>query len=110
MNKLHDLAIDARQLEVRYKSATVLRGLTIQVRRGEVYALLGGNGAGKSTTLNAFLGFAERSGGTVHICGRDPSQNPVEPTDETTDEYAEDEGIDGAAASAEEAAVHTIDE
>ena len=31
-------------------------------------------------------------------------------TDETTDEYAEDEGIDGAAASAEEAAVHTIDE
>jgi len=31
-------------------------------------------------------------------------------TDETTDEYAEDEGIDGAGASAEEAAVHTIDE
>jgi len=31
-------------------------------------------------------------------------------SDETTDEYAEDEGIDGAAASAEEAAVHTIDE
>lgn len=78
MNKLHDLAIDARQLEVRYKSATVLRGLTVQVRRGEVYALLGGNGAGKSTTLNAFLGFAKRSGGTVHICGRDPAQNPVD--------------------------------
>lgn len=31
-------------------------------------------------------------------------------TDETTDEYAEDEGIDGAAASAEEAAIHTIEE
>ena len=31
-------------------------------------------------------------------------------TDETTDEYAEDEGIDGGAASAEEAAIHTIEE
>jgi Family of unknown function (DUF5709) len=31
-------------------------------------------------------------------------------TDDTTDEYAEDEGIDGAGASAEEAAIHTIDE
>lgn len=77
MNQINEPAINANQLEVRYKSATVLRGLSIQVRRGEVYALLGGNGAGKSTTLNAFLGFVDRSGGTVQICGHDPSTDPV---------------------------------
>jgi ABC-2 type transport system ATP-binding protein len=77
MSELNELAIDANRLEVRYKSTVVLRGLTIQVRRGEVYALLGGNGAGKSTTLNAFLGFVEGSSGTVQICGLDPSRDPV---------------------------------
>lgn len=77
MNKESTLAIEADRLEVNYKSTPVLRGLTMQVRRGEVYALLGGNGAGKSTTLNAFLGFARRSGGSVSICGIDPSRDPV---------------------------------
>lgn len=77
MNKAGAMAIEADRLEVSYKSTPVLRGLTIQVRRGEVYALLGGNGAGKSTTLNAFLGFADRSGGSVSICGIDPSRDPV---------------------------------
>lgn len=77
MSALNEMAIEANQLEVCYKSTPVLRGLSIQVRRGEVYALLGGNGAGKSTTLNAFLGFVERSSGTVRICGQDPSRDPV---------------------------------
>lgn len=77
MSELDQPAIDADQLEVRYKSAAILRGLTLQVRLGEVYALLGGNGAGKSTTLNAFLGFVECSRGKVRICGLDPSQDPV---------------------------------
>ncbi|HEV2612950.1 MAG TPA: ABC transporter ATP-binding protein [Noviherbaspirillum sp.] len=77
MNDVNTMAIEANQLEVRYKGTAVLRGLTLQVRRGEVYALLGGNGAGKSTTLSAFLGFVECSKGTVQVCGLDPARNPV---------------------------------
>lgn len=77
MNELNEWAIEADHLEVRYQSTPVLRGLTVRVRRGEVYALLGGNGAGKSTTLNALLGFAPCSGGTVKVCGIDPTSEPV---------------------------------
>lgn len=77
MNEIYEWAIEADQLEVRYKSVPVLRGLTLRVQRGEVYALLGGNGAGKSTTLNALLGFVKYSDGTVRVCGIDPSREPV---------------------------------
>lgn len=67
----HGKALEAVRLEVRYKAAPVLQGLDLCVRRGEVYALLGGNGAGKSTTLNAFLGFVQPCSGEVRVCGHD---------------------------------------
>lgn len=65
------LALEANGVSVAYHGNPVLRALSVQVRRGEIYALLGGNGAGKSTTLNAFLGFARPDAGTVRVCGID---------------------------------------
>ncbi|SOD51643.1 ABC transporter ATP-binding protein [Pseudoxanthomonas wuyuanensis] len=62
-------ALQAEALEYRYGDNAVLRGLDLQVRRGEIYALLGGNGAGKSTTLNLFLGFIAASAGKANVCG-----------------------------------------
>jgi len=64
-----DKALEAYGLEVAYKARPVLCGLNLSVRRGEIYALLGGNGAGKSTTLNAFLGFVRPQAGKVRVCG-----------------------------------------
>lgn len=64
-------ALEAVALKVSYNHSTVLRGLDLCVRQGEVYALLNGNGAGKSTTLNAFLGFVQPASGTVRVCGHD---------------------------------------
>lgn len=64
------IAIDA--LHHDFGSNSVLRGLDLTVRRGEIYALLGGNGAGKSTTLSALLGFIVPKSGTVRVCGVDP--------------------------------------
>lgn len=51
----------------------VLDGLTLTVAQGEIYALLGGNGAGKSTTLAALLGFLTPSEGAMQIAGCNPA-------------------------------------
>lgn len=54
----------------------VLDGLSLSLAAGEIYALLGGNGAGKSTTLYAILGFLARASGTLSVAGADPVSNP----------------------------------
>jgi ABC-2 type transport system ATP-binding protein len=63
--------VQARGLEVSYGASQVLRGLDLDVRRGEIYALLGGNGAGKSTTLSVLLGLVKPSRGRATIDGLD---------------------------------------
>jgi ABC-2 type transport system ATP-binding protein len=65
-------ALKADALEYRYGDKPVLKGLDLQVQAGEIYALLGGNGAGKSTALSLFLGFIPPTAGTVSVCGVDP--------------------------------------
>ncbi len=70
-------AIEVSDATVRYKAAAVLQGLSLRVRRGEIYALLGGNGAGKSTTINALLGFVPLEAGRVRVCGIDVAADPL---------------------------------
>lgn len=69
-------AIEIKGLHHSYGGNPVLRGLDLTVRQGEIYALLGGNGAGKSTTLSALLGFITPSEGRVQVCGADPVADP----------------------------------
>lgn len=69
-----EIAIDAATLA--YGSHRVLDGLSLSVAAGEIYALLGGNGAGKSTTLSALLGFVRADGGSVRVGGIDPAADP----------------------------------
>ncbi|MCA3018576.1 MAG: ABC transporter ATP-binding protein [Rhodocyclaceae bacterium] len=61
----------AEQLRVLRGGREVLSGVSFEVAGGEVYGLLGGNGAGKSTTLSTFLGFLPASGGRVIVNTRD---------------------------------------
>ncbi len=75
---MHDAAIDVRAVRHSYGSREVLRGLDLRVVPGEIFALLGGNGAGKSTTLSALLGFIRPSAGSVRVCGIDPGAAPQE--------------------------------
>ncbi len=60
-----------------YSDRTILRGLDLAVHAGEIYALLGANGAGKSTALNLFLGFLRPQSGTVRVQGTDPAIEPA---------------------------------
>lgn len=69
--------IDIRNLDLSYGEARVLQGLTLNVRAGEIYALLGGNGAGKSTTINALLGFVRPDAGSVSVAGISVADDPL---------------------------------
>lgn len=55
----------------------VVRNLTLQIGPGEIYGLLGANGAGKSTTINMLLGFLRADSGTVQIKEIDVGSHPV---------------------------------
>ncbi len=63
--------LQADSLHVVRANKAVLNGISFTVKRGEVYALLGGNGAGKSTTLLSFLGFLQPSQGWVRVNEKD---------------------------------------
>lgn len=65
-------------LTLAYGTHIVLDRLSLAVPAGSITALLGGNGAGKSTTLSALLGFTRAQSGTITVCGIDPAANPDE--------------------------------
>ena len=58
-------------LECRYGKVVAVRGLTLEVNRGELVSLIGANGAGKTTTLRAISGVVPARGGRVVFQGTD---------------------------------------
>src|SRR5581483_3247960 len=65
------LAISVRRLDVSYGHVRVLHGLDLDVADGEIVALLGTNGAGKSTVLRALSGLEPPGRGTIRLFGHD---------------------------------------
>jgi len=69
--------LEIAALDAYYGRAHILQGVTFAMNRGEVLALMGRNGAGKSTTMKAIMGVVPPAGGTVsfegqRIDGREP--------------------------------------
>ena len=62
--------LDVRHLEVSYGPTQVLRDVSFSVEEGSIVALLGGNGSGKTTTLNVLSGLVAPQGGTVTLDGQ----------------------------------------
>jgi branched-chain amino acid transport system ATP-binding protein len=60
-------ALAVESLSVRYGAVDAVRGLSLEVRPGEIVGLIGPNGAGKSSTLHAVMGAAPVSGGDVRL-------------------------------------------
>jgi branched-chain amino acid transport system ATP-binding protein len=58
------------ELSVRYGAVEAVRGLSLEVKPGEIVGLIGPNGAGKSSTLHAIMGAAPIVGGDVRLDGR----------------------------------------
>ena len=65
-------ALEAKELWFRYEkdSPDVLRGVTVQMYPGTIHAIVGGNGAGKSTALKAFAGLLKPYRGKVKVLGK----------------------------------------
>lgn len=67
--------LKAVDLTKKYNGQTALNSLNLEIKPGEIYCLLGSNGAGKSTTINLFLGFIPASSGGAFIDGVEVSVN-----------------------------------
>lgn len=65
-------------LHKKYNDFTALKSLNLQVEKGEIYALLGQNGAGKSTTINMLLGLIRPTSGDAIINGISVTDSPKE--------------------------------
>jgi len=68
-------AITIKDLVVSRSGTQVLQGISFSVEEGTIYALLGGNGAGKSTTLLTLLGFLTPEKGSAYILEGDVTKN-----------------------------------
>jgi ABC-2 type transport system ATP-binding protein len=64
--------IDVERLNLKYGDFHAVKDLSFQVRRGEFYALLGTNGAGKTSTLETIEGHREPTSGIVRVLGQSP--------------------------------------
>jgi branched-chain amino acid transport system ATP-binding protein len=73
-----DAALAVRDLEVRYGPVAAVRGLSLEVGKGEIVGLIGPNGAGKSTTLHAIMGLVPARTGEVTVAGRRVLGRPPE--------------------------------
>jgi branched-chain amino acid transport system ATP-binding protein len=63
-------ALAVEKLSVRYGAVEAVRGLSLEVRPGQIVGLIGPNGAGKSSTLHAIMGVAPITGGDVRLDGK----------------------------------------
>lgn len=65
------MIIEIENLKKTFKDVKAVDGLSFNVSEGELFAFLGLNGAGKSTTINIMCGVLKKDGGSVRICGYD---------------------------------------
>ena len=72
-----DVAIQTKRLVKHYGKVEALRGLDLEVKRGEIYGFLGPNGAGKTTTIRCLLDTIRPTEGRALVMGMDPQQDPV---------------------------------
>ena len=66
-----DVAIRVRGLDVGFGSRLILRGLDLDVKRGEVLGFVGGSGTGKSVLTRAILGLVNKRAGQIQVFGQD---------------------------------------
>lgn len=89
-----DVVIDAQGVEKTYDTGTIkvnaLRGVSLQVRRGEMVAIMGPSGCGKTTLLNSLSGLDDFDAGSVRINGQDITRMP---DDRKTEFRAKDMGF-----------------
>ena len=72
---MNEQCIQVKNLTKSFSGRKVLNGLSFEVKKGEVFALLGHNGAGKSTTIDLILGLKSPDAGNASILGMDAAKH-----------------------------------
>ena len=70
--------VSVRDLKKRYGSVEAARGVSFEIRDGEIFGLIGPNGAGKTTTVECVIGLREPDEGAIEVCGIDARRRPRE--------------------------------
>ena len=73
---MNDLSIDIRALVKRHGETVAVDHVSLQIRRGEFFSLLGPSGAGKTSLLRMLAGFETPDAGEIHIDGRSMADVP----------------------------------
>ena len=76
VDAIKNMLLKIENLEAGYGKVPVLKGVSLEVREGQIVTLLGSNGAGKSTTLRAISNLISPSAGKVEFCGEDITKMP----------------------------------
>jgi ABC-2 type transport system ATP-binding protein len=72
-----NFVIQSQSLRKEYGKTIAVRGLNLEVTRGEVFGFLGPNGAGKTTSLKMFLGLVDPTSGSAEVLGKKPSDTAM---------------------------------
>ena len=90
-----DVVIHVSGLRKFFKDNQVLKGVSFDILRGEIFALLGSNGAGKTTIVNILSTLVKPDGGSASICGCDVMHQPerVRQSISLTGQYAAVDGM-----------------
>lgn len=67
-----ELAVDARGLTKRYRDRVAVNNVSLHIRAGETFGILGANGAGKTTTVELLAGLRTPDAGDIRVLGLDP--------------------------------------
>lgn len=71
------MRLHTKQLVKRYRSRTVVKGASVEVKQGEIVGLLGPNGAGKTTTFYMMVGLVTPNAGSIFLDDKDITKEPV---------------------------------
>jgi ABC-2 type transport system ATP-binding protein len=71
-----NVVISTKGLKKAFNQTSVLKGVDLEVGRGEIFALLGSNGAGKTTMVNILSTLLKPDGGSASVCGFDTQRQP----------------------------------
>ena len=71
-----EAAVETQELVKRFGAFTAVDGVTLEIRRGEVFGFLGPNGAGKTTTIRILCGLLEPTSGQARVNGHDVAAEP----------------------------------
>ncbi|MCD6580643.1 MAG: ABC transporter ATP-binding protein [Desulfuromusa sp.] len=77
MTMSNDVLFEIKDLEVSYGSITAIKGISLEVHKGEIVTILGANGAGKTTTMRTISQLLKAKSGSIKFKGQELTQLPA---------------------------------